>query len=589
MRLYLHKEERSTVDERIKIVFGLLGGLAMFLYGMNSMSDALQKAAGEKMKRILGFLTKNPLMGALAGALVTAVLQSSSATTVMVIGFVSAGLMSLPQAISVIFGANIGTTMTAQLMAFKISNYIYPIIFIGFIMNFVFKKEKIRNVGMVIFSFGLLFEGIEVMGGVMKPLASSAIFVELMGKVSEIPVLGVVLGAVMTLVVQSSSATIAVLQNFASQPGPDGIHSVIGLAGAIPILFGDNIGTTITALLASIGQSKNAKRTAIAHSTFNITGTILFLFLIRPLAAFVEWISPKGDELDIISRQIANAHTTFNVACTLIWLPLIPVMVKIVKFIIRGEDKKNSEGFVAKYLDDKAMSQPAAAIYMAAKEISRLSAHAGKMIEAMKNAIEKRNITDIRDKYVDEHDKVKELQDIIVDFITKLISSGNLTEKQAEQAAGLVVVSNNIERIADRCDEVDGLYKKILDNGQLLSDAAITDLTACMDMTEKLFSESMNAIITGDSETPDKVAADKKKIRKLQRQAGKAHLARVKKNTCVRSLTADYSSLLYSMDRMADNCISIAEEAIDDFTFDKLDIENMDSDSEVMVKAGAQA
>lgn len=577
------------MDERVKIVFGLLGGLAMFLYGMNSMSDALQKAAGEKMKRILGFLTKNPLMGALAGALVTAVLQSSSATTVMVIGFVSAGLMSLPQAISVIFGANIGTTMTAQLMAFKISNYIYPIIFIGFIMNFVFKKEKIRNVGMVIFSFGLLFEGIEVMGGVMKPLASSAIFVDLMGKVSEIPVLGVVLGAVMTLVVQSSSATIAVLQNFASQSGPDGIHSVIGLAGAIPILFGDNIGTTITALLASIGQSKNAKRTAIAHSTFNITGTILFMFLIRPLAAFVQWISPKGDELDIISRQIANAHTTFNVACTLIWLPLIPVMVKIVKFIIRGEDKKNSEGFVAKYLDDKAMSQPAAAIYMAAKEISRLSAHAGKMIEAMKNAIEKRNITDIRDKYVDEHDKVKELQDIIVDFITKLISSGNLTEKQAEQAAGLMVVSNNIERIADRCDEVDGLYKKILDNGQLLSDAAITDLTACMDMTEKLFSESMNAIITGDSETPDKVAADKKKIRKLQRQAGKAHLARVKKNTCVRSLTADYSALLYSMDRMADNCISIAEEAIDDFTFDKLDIENMDSDSEVMVKAGAQA
>lgn len=577
------------MDERVKIVFGLLGGLAMFLYGMNSMSDALQKAAGEKMKRILGFLTKNPLMGALAGALVTAVLQSSSATTVMVIGFVSAGLMSLPQAISVIFGANIGTTMTAQLMAFKISNYIYPIIFIGFIMNFVFKKEKIRNVGMVIFSFGLLFEGIEVMGGVMKPLASSAIFVDLMGKVSEIPVLGVVLGAVMTLVVQSSSATIAVLQNFASQPGPDGIHSVIGLAGAIPILFGDNIGTTITALLASIGQSKNAKRTAIAHSTFNITGTILFMFLIRPLAAFVQWISPKGDELDIISRQIANAHTTFNVACTIIWLPLIPVMVKIVKFIIRGEDKKNSEGFVAKYLDDKAMSQPAAAIYMAAKEISRLSVHAGKMIGAMKNAIEKRNITDIRDKYVDEHDKVKELQNIIVDFITKLISSGNLTEKQAEQAAGLMVVSNNIERIADRCDEVDGLYKKILDNGQLLSDAAIADLTACMDMTEKLFGESMNAIITGDSETPDKVAADKKKIRKLQRQAGKAHLARVKKNTCVRSLTADYSALLYSMDRMADNCISIAEEAIDDFTFDKLDIENMDSDSEVMVKAGAQA
>ncbi len=253
------------MNETAKIIFGLVGGLAMFLFGMNSMSDALQKAAGEKMKKVLSFLTKNPLMGALAGALVTAVLQSSSATTVMVIGFVSAGLMSLPQAVSVIFGANIGTTMTAQLMAFKISNYIYPIIFIGFMLQFLGKKEKIKNIGMVILSFGLLFEGIEIMGSVMKPLANSPIFVDMMVQVKHIPVLGVILGAVMTLVVQSSSATIAVLQNFASQPMPDGVTSVIGLTGAIPILLGDNIGTTITALLASIGQSKNAKRTAVAE------------------------------------------------------------------------------------------------------------------------------------------------------------------------------------------------------------------------------------------------------------------------------------------------------------------------------------
>ena len=168
------------MNEVCKVVFGLAGGLALFLYGMNSMSDALQKAAGEKMKKILEFLTKNPIMGVLAGALVTAVLQSSSATTVMVIGFVSAGLMSLPQAISVIFGANIGTTMTAQLMAFKITDYIYPIIFVGFMLYFASKKEKVKNVGLVIFSFGLLFEGIEIMGSVMKPLANSPIFVELM-------------------------------------------------------------------------------------------------------------------------------------------------------------------------------------------------------------------------------------------------------------------------------------------------------------------------------------------------------------------------------------------------------------------------
>ena len=291
------------MNEIMTTVFGLAGGLAMFLFGMNSMSDALQKAAGERMKQILSFLTKNPIMGALAGALVTAVLQSSSATTVMVIGFVSAGLMTLPQGISVIFGANIGTTMTAQLMAFKISDYIYPIIFIGFLVYFIAKSEKAKNIGMVIFSFGLLFEGIEIMGSVMKPLAGSAVFTDLMGRVSEIPALGVLLGAAMTLVVQSSSATIAVLQNFASQPAADGVTSVIGLTGAIPILLGDNIGTTITALLASIGQSKAAKRTAISHSIFNITGSIVFACLIRPFAAFITYISPSGNEVDVIDSD----------------------------------------------------------------------------------------------------------------------------------------------------------------------------------------------------------------------------------------------------------------------------------------------
>lgn len=371
------------MKENLEVVFGLLGGLALFLYGMNSMSDALQKAAGEKMKRILEVLTKNPVMGALAGALVTAVLQSSSATTVMVIGFVSAGLMSLPQGISVIFGANIGTTMTAQLMAFKISDYIYPIIFIGFMVSFLSKREKVKEIGKVIFSFGLLFEGIEIMGSVMKPLASSPVFIDLMGKVSDIPVLGVVLGAAMTLVVQSSSATIAVLQNFASQPAADGVTSVIGLSGAIPILLGDNIGTTITALLASIGQSKNAKRTAVAHSVFNITGSAVFLFFIPVLSKFVQYISPKGNEVDVISRQIANAHTTFNVVCTLIWLPLIPVMVKIVSAIVRGKDDKKVNAFAPQYLDDKLIMQPAAAMYLVSEEIKRSASYAKKTLQLL--------------------------------------------------------------------------------------------------------------------------------------------------------------------------------------------------------------
>ena len=225
------------------------------------------------------------------------------------------------------------------------------------------------------------------MGSVMKPLATSPIFIDLMGKVKDIPVLGVLLGCVMTLVVQSSSATIAVLQNFASQAGPDGVTSVIGLGGAIPILFGDNIGTTITALLASVGQSKNAKRTAVAHSVFNITGSIVFMFLIPVLSKFVRYISPKGNEVDVISRQIANAHTTFNIVCTLVWLPLIPVMVKIVKFIVRGDEAKEKAVFTAKYLDDKLINQPTAALYLVSEEIKRSASYAAEAFSYLKAAV----------------------------------------------------------------------------------------------------------------------------------------------------------------------------------------------------------
>ena len=561
------------MNENVKVVFGLIGGLALFLFGMNSMSDALQKAAGEKMKKILGFLTRNPVMGALAGALVTAVLQSSSATTVMVIGFVSAGLMSLPQAISVIFGANIGTTMTAQLMAFKISNYIYPIIFIGFMLNFVGKKEKVKNIGLVIFSFGLLFEGIEIMGEVMKPLAGSPVFVDLMGKVSSVPVLGVVLGAVMTLVVQSSSATIAVLQNFASQAGPDGVSSVIGLAGAIPILLGDNIGTTITALLASIGQSKNAKRTAIAHSIFNISGSCVFVFLIPWFAKFVQFISPKGNEVDVISRQIANAHTTFNVVCTLVWLPLIPLMVKIVTTIIRGDDKVQKTVFEPKYLDMKVVEQPAAAMVLVSKELNRLSELAESLLTGLKASLTADKTSETYLHFKENLEIVQHLQESVSDYITRLFSSGNLTEQQSEYTAGLLFINNCIQRIAERCGDVDKICMEISDSGKVLTKEASAEMENCIDVTSQLLDKAMEAVRHGDSSAAESVFKNKKKMQKAEKKFNKAHLNRVKNNLCDASMTGYFSGIIYNIDRMADNCVGIAEEACDNVTFISLDEE----------------
>ena len=540
------------MNEVCKVVFGLAGGLALFLYGMNSMSDALQKAAGEKMKKILEFLTKNPIMGVLAGALVTAVLQSSSATTVMVIGFVSAGLMSLPQAISVIFGANIGTTMTAQLMAFKITDYIYPIIFVGFMLYFASKKEKVKNVGLVIFSFGLLFEGIEIMGSVMKPLANSPIFVELMAKVSDIPVLGVLLGAVMTLVVQSSSATIAVLQNFASQPGPDGVTSVIGLAGAIPILFGDNIGTTITALLASIGQSKNAKRTALAHSIFNITGSIVFLFLIPVLAKFVQFI---------------------NVVCTLVWLPLIPLMVKIVTTIVRGDDTKKVHSYESQYLDDKMIGQPIPAMYMVSNEINRIATSTEKMLKILKEIVSGDNKEETKSLFKKYHNAIKTLQDAIVTYISKLFTGGALTEVQAERVAGYLAIANNIDRIADRCGDVVDIYERIGTSEKILSEQAKEELEQCVTIAEELFEQAITAVATDNVDQAEQVIQDKKRMRKAQKKSTKKHLERLQENLCDPELTRAYSGILLNLDRVADNCTGIAEEALDRVTYVRFDTE----------------
>ena len=549
------------MNETVKICFGLIGGLALFLYGMNTMSDALQKTAGERMKKILSFLTKNPIMGALAGALVTAVLQSSSATTVMAIGFVSAGLMTLPQAISVIFGANIGTTMTAQLLAFKLSDYIYPIIFIGFMLQFVGKTEKLKNIGMVIFSFGLLFEGIEIMGHVMKPLAGSSVFVDLMAEVSSTPVLGVLLGGVMTLVVQSSSATIAVLQNFAAQPAADGVSSVIGLTGAIPILLGDNIGTTITAILASIGQTKNAQRTAIAHSIFNISGSLVCLCIIPLFAQFVQYISPSGREIDIISRQIANAHTTFNVVCTLAWLPFIPVMVKIVKAIIRGEDKNLKAAYEPQYLDNNLLDKPAAAMYLVSLELERLVGLADRTLNQLKLVLDSQRTAKDYEAFQEDLMILEQLQGRVTEYITKLLSGGYLTEQQSEETARLLFVTNNIQRMAERCRDMDEICRQVVAQNRVFSSAANEEIVKCITLAQSLLSRSVEAVKTGSKEMVNDIFRDTDQMRRSERRCNKAHLKRVKEGECHANMTPYFSDLLYNLSRIADNCVSIAEEA----------------------------
>lgn len=551
------------MNETMKVIFGLVGGLAIFIYGMNMMSECLQKAAGEKMKSILSMLTKNPVLGVLAGALTTAVLQSSSATTVMAIGFVSAGLMSLPQAISIILGANIGTTMTAQIIAFKISDYIYLFIFVGFIIAFISKKEKVKNIGQTIFAFGLLFLGIETMGSVMKPLASSTFFVDLIGKVSTIPVLGVGVGALMTLVVQSSSATIAVLQNFASQAGPDGVSSIIGLTGAIPILLGDNIGTTITAVIASIGQPKDARRTAFAHCVFNISGAILFLFLVKPYAALIQYISPKGNEVDVISRQIANAHTGFNLTMTLIWIPLIPIMVKIVMWLV--PDKKNEEQkllSMPKYLDTKLIAQPTAALLLVAREIMNCSDIVAQMLDKIRTRGGK-NEAEV-DAFVQEHAKsLQALNTSINDYLASMYSEGVLNEEQAAQSAGMLYILCDIDRIGQLALDIT-VNLQVQNKGKhKYSKEAVKELKKAIDQICTIYRESIQRISGDDDITIQDVQSQKESIMNLDEKIRKNHISRVGKGKCDSKLTAPFNEVLHNIERIGNSCVNLVEVAED--------------------------
>ena len=551
--------------ENFKIILTLLGGLAIFIYGMNLMSDGLQKAAGDKMRNLLAVLTKNPLLGVLAGALTAAVLQSSSATMVMVIGFVSAGLMTLPQAISVVFGANIGTTMTAQLIAFKVGDYAWVFVVVGFIVYFFFKKEQIVDIGQVIFGFGLLFVGINIMADMMKPLATSPGFTNIMVSVQDIPALGVFIGAVMTVVVQSSSATIAVLQNLASQPGPDGITSVIGLQGSLPILFGDNIGTTITALLASIGSSTNAKRTAVSHAIFNVVGTLLFIWIIPQYAKFIEYVSSNGAEIEIISREIANAHTYFNILNTILWLPFLWLMVKIVTKLIPDKDIQRLSS-APLYLDYKIIETPVFALHLATRELSRTANIALDMIiEAKKGFLGADQ--DAVDKVMKMEDIVDNLQKEIIKYLASIYTSADLSEKQAIQISGLIHVASDIEHIGDHCTNIAEFAKEKIKNKVKFSDKAYAEVYECFDVIRRMMANTIKALEDGNVELAKDVLIQETQINAMEDRLRIQHMKRLNEGQCSPEFTVMYIDIVHNIEKIGDYCTNIAEAVVGDIGF----------------------
>lgn len=558
-------EERMG-NAAVQIIFSLLGGLAIFIYGMNLMSEGLQKAAGEKMRAILTLLTKNPVIGVLAGALTTAMLQSSSATTVMVVGFVSARLMTLPQAISIILGANIGTTMTAQLIAFQIGDYIWPVLVIGFILYFFVKKEQVANIGQTIFAFGLLFVGINIMSTVMEPLAETAYFANLITQVQTIPGLGIIVGTLMTVVVQSSSATIAVLQNLAAQVGPNGVSSIIGLEASLPILFGFNIGTTVTALLATIGGSIDAKRAALAHTVFNLTGTLLFIWFVPQFADLVRFISPNGPEVQVIARQIANAHTLFNLINTLIWLPFIWLLVKIVTKLLRSKKELSADVREPLYLDQNLVNKPVFALHLATQELSRVADFAADMIEDARIGFVEQDKKAIA-RVLDVEETVDILQGHTVKYLSSVYTNAELTERQAERIAGLMHIASDIERIGDQSTNIALFARDRIDRNYQFSDEAIEEISTSCGQVAKMVGDTICSLKNGDTGLAKSVLCQEEELNNLEARLREHHMVRLNMGKCSPEFTVIYTDVLHNIERIGDHCTNIAERVLADIDF----------------------
>ena len=539
----------------ITYVMGLLGGLALFLYGMQMMSTGLEAAAGNRMKTILEKLTANRIVGVLAGALITAIIQSSSATTVMVVGFVNSGMMTLKQAIWIIMGANIGTTITGQLIALDVGDAAPFAAFIGVAAIVFLKSRKIKSIGEIVAGLGVLFIGMDMMGNAMQPLADSERFVRILTQF-ENPLLGIAAGAVFTALIQSSSTSVGILQTLAGS-------GVIGLESAAFVLFGQNIGTCITAFLASAGTSRNAKRTTLIHIMFNVFGTVVFtiLCLTTPILGMVEgWTRGNAP------AQIANLHTMFNIVTTLMLLPVGTYLGRIATLILRDRhDGKETGGMYVRYLLDmkhiNTEKLGASVICMEGikKELMRMMEMARDNVAEAFDAVTERSreffvAVEQREEYVDYLNKE------ISKYITCAVSY-ETTKTGSQIFYALFSVTGNIERISDHAINIAGYANRITDRGILFSDHANGELAKMRQTCGRLFGLLL--------EKPadyvawhEKVACMEQKIDDMTARFRDSMYARMQSGTCSHEGSILFSEMLTDFERIGDHALNIANEML---------------------------
>lgn len=531
----------------IMVVIKLLGGLGLFIYGMKLMGDGLENAAGEGLKRILEKVTKNPIVAVIVGTIVTAVIQSSSATTVMVVGFVNAGLMNLAQAAGIIMGANIGTTITAQLVAFKLDTISPLFVFVGAVMVMFVKAKRRREIGNIVLGFGILFTGMGAMSEAMKPLTTSLLFQQVLTTVGDSWYLGIIAGAVVTGIVQSSSATTGILVALANA-------GAIDIKMALPIIFGCNIGTCVTAMIATVGTNKTAHRAAMLHLLFNIIGTVIFLPILISgvLANFVSMFS------DSVTRQIANAHTVFNVVNTIIMIPLIPVLIKIVTKIIPGED---DEKMGPKYIDDRLLETPVIAAGQVIKETIRMANKAKMSLELSMKAFFNNDETLAEKVYANET-LINTLEESITTYLVDL-SKCELSDKEKNIVAATFHIVNDIERIGDHAENLADLTIQKINKRLDYTEDAIEDVKTMYRTTLKALDIAIECYEHRNIIKAKSIQSVEAEIDKQQRKYRDLHIKRLHEGTCNAYTGAVYLDLLSNLERIGDHATNIAESVIE--------------------------
>jgi phosphate:Na+ symporter len=500
----------------------LLGGLALFLYGMDKMTEGLKAAAGRQLNTLLARLTRTPWMGAVTGAIITAVIQSSSVTTVLVVGFVSAGLMTLVQSVGVIFGANVGTTITAQIVAFNTTALAFPLIAVGFLVSFIRKEGVARHYGAMLLGLGLIFYGMATMGAAMSPLRTHAGFAQLLQSLQN-PFLGMLAGAVFTALVQSSSATIGLAVVMATQ-------GLLSLPAGIAILFGAKIGTGITALLSAIGKPRDAQRAAAIHVLFNVLGALIWLPFIPQLAWLAEWVSPVKPHLvgvarlaEEVPRQIANAATLWATANTLLFLPFAAGFASLAMRIIPDREVAEKALIVPKYLDDALISVPAMALEHARMELARM----GELTEAMLAQVKPALAFSEPASLVQQHDQVVVLRDAIIAYLQR-VGRCELSDAEAEEHAMLVAATGEIETLSA------AISRDLAPVFRSLQAAAIVPSSQTAELLMRLFStveaaarDALKALVTGDERTAQSVVAHRAPIVALTAELMRQQSARL--------------------------------------------------------------